>query len=174
MEKFWMWLHFLDRADFYTEDGGLLEPMFYDTPDGSLDAPSSPKALPVLLMSTRAFNATNCWDRLYALVGISTDDGEVVPDYSKTAKTLFVDYIKFRIAKDQALRCLFGNGIASSIDNGPSWSLNSGVSWRGGLASGYDPEIIGTSFGHLDIPAHLYPLTGGQLVSQRRGSTQAS
>ncbi|RYP42059.1 hypothetical protein DL767_000571 [Monosporascus sp. MG133] len=49
-------------------------------------------------------NATDCRDRLYTLVGTSTDDGEIVPDHSNTGEMVFVDYAKLDITKGPNLK----------------------------------------------------------------------
>lgn len=160
MQTFWMWLQFLNGISFVLEGGEVLDParikgergnppawhmiitgqMFHDTPDGSLDAPWTPQSLPWLLTSTRSFQATDQRDKIYALLGISTSDGELIPDYSKTTEAVLIDYINHSISKEQNLRCLLGNKLRPCMSTGPSWVPDLYGEEAKGMAWGYDPD----------------------------------
>ncbi|RYP72742.1 hypothetical protein DL770_007919 [Monosporascus sp. CRB-9-2] len=86
------------------------------------------------------FNVTDCRDRLYTLVGISTDDWEIVPDHSKTGEAVFVDYAKLDVTKDQISRCPLGGRIMPSNDPGPSWIPELRREVARELAWAYDPD----------------------------------
>lgn len=73
-----------------------------------------------LLTNLRYFQASDHRDKIYALLGIATNVGSIIPDYTKSVIQVYKEAVKHCIEQDQSLRVLC---LSRSVRNYelPSW-----------------------------------------------------
>jgi Heterokaryon incompatibility protein (HET) len=88
-----------------------------------------------LMHATKAFKASDCRDKLYAIIGLMREDEtSIIPDYSKSPEEVFTGLIRFIICNNHNLGSLRGNRFTCN-EFGPSWipelsdPLTSGPAW---------------------------------------------
>jgi hypothetical protein len=75
-----------------------------------------------LMMASRAFEASDPRDKIYALLGLACEeDRPVLPDYSRSTDDLLRDVVKFYVNKSGTLQILEGNRYQLN-PLGPSWT----------------------------------------------------
>ena len=79
-----------------------------------------------LLVLTRTNSATDAWDKIYSLLGLTQDKiaKSIIPDYSEanTPDIIFLQIAKAYIRSGQAVELLDHGGISKSFPNLPSWA----------------------------------------------------
>lgn len=87
------------------------------------------------LQCTKDYEATDTRDKLYALIGVASDicPEDIVPDYTKSTRTVFLDLVYFLVTKRRSLDIISSGRHLRSVpttppgsqpqsgDNTPSW-----------------------------------------------------
>ena len=81
------------------------------------------RVLQSLLMASTNFKSKFPRDKVYALLGIASDDQAIVPDYERTEQQVYIDSMKTMLLKGKGLLILSAAGIGfpRSLPDLPSW-----------------------------------------------------
>ncbi|KAK3996171.1 heterokaryon incompatibility protein-domain-containing protein [Cladorrhinum sp. PSN332] len=126
----WSFLRVICRAvqleEFRTQSvkGGILRGCRYRK-FTALDNFRKHRTLPLirLLQGTRDYDASDPRDKLYALLGMALDVSTelLVPDYSKSAETVFRNLVEFMITSRRSLDIISSGRLALAAPGQPTW-----------------------------------------------------
>lgn len=96
----------------------------------SCNGPEKP-TLTTLIEVSRRFEASNCRDKIFALLGLVCEqDRRLEPDYEQPVPTLLMNVVEFLVRSWGNLHILLGNRFEVNPD-GPSWTPDLGSRLRG-------------------------------------------